>query len=332
MDAPFEEFRLQAIPVVMPFQSGEVNMYLYDGGQTLTLFDAAFPLDDSWDALQRALAAWGRSTGDIGRIILTHHHFDHTGLVGRVVAASGAEVCGHPEMPLQAGLAYTYDEAHNAWMRETLGGLGVPEDLVEQLVARRPIVKPLVYRVDRLDRALDDGALVDGFRVCHVPGHSATDTLFVHEAQGFSITGDHILERITPNPLLRRPPNGMKRGRSLVQFEESLRRCRALEMGWCFPGHGAPFADHHPVVDRILSTHEKRTGRLLASLPAAGATPYETARHLYPRMGIDMLFLCMSVAVGHSELLEAQGLLRSATEAGVLRYFPVAAENPEKVN
>ena len=331
MNAPLQEFRLKPIPVAMPFQSGDVHMYLHDGGETLTLFDAAFPTDDAWDALQRALAEWGRTVRDIGRVILTHHHFDHTGLVGRLAAESGAELCAHPDLPLQAGLSYSYDEAHNAWMRELLGGLGVPEDLTEQMVERRPFIKPLVYRVDRLDRPLADGELVDGFRVCHVPGHSPTDTLFVHEAKGFSITGDHILEHITPNPIMRRPPPGQSRARSLVQFEESLRRSRAFELGWCFPGHGQPFSDHRTVVDRILATHEKRNRRILAWLPAMGATPYETALHLYPRMGIDILFFCMAVAVGQLELLESRGLLTSSTEDGVLRYFPVATPESEEV-
>ncbi len=376
MDAPTETFHLQPISVPMPFQSNDVYMYLYDGGETLTLFDAALPTDDAWDRLERALAERGRTVRDIGRIILTHHHFDHTGLAGRLAAETGAELCGHPEVAAAAALTYTYDEAHTAWMRGLLLGFGVPEDLVEQIVARRPLMKPFVHRVDRLDRALADGEMVDGFRVVHVPGHSPTDTLFVHEELGFSITGDHILEHVTPNPILRRPPVGQPRARSLVEFEASLRRTRALELGWCFPGHGKPFDDHRPVVDRILSTHEKRSQRLLAWLrcpppqsledtspgpadlppskgdletPSPGTaglppsktaplppskgdnsvTPYEAALHLYPRMGSDLLFFCMSATVGQLELLESQGLAVSSTKNGVLRYAPVTANEPE---
>lgn len=330
MNTPLETFGLQSIPVPMPFQSNDVHMYLYDGGGPLTLFDAAFQTGGAWDALGRALAERGRTVRDIGRVILTHHHFDHTGLVGRLAAETGAELCGHPEIPAAAGLSYTYDEAHNAWMRELLHGLGVPEDLAEQIVGRRPIMKPFVHRVDRLDRPLADGELVDGFRVVHVPGHSPTDTLFVHEEKGFSITGDHILEHITPNPVLRRPPPGQPRARSLMQFEESLHRTRALELGWCFPGHGRPFNDHRSVVDRILSTHEKRSRRILAWLPNTGATPYEAALHLYPRMGLDLLFFCMAVTVGQLELLESQGLAVSSTENGVLHYSSVAAQEPSE--
>ncbi len=325
MIAPLETCHIQPVTVAMPFLLGEVNMYLYDGGGTLTLFDAAVPTEEAWQVLQKTLAARGAAVRDIGRVVLTHHHFDHTGLAGRVVDESGAELCGHPELPLQAGLSYTFDDAHNAWLATLLEGLGTPSDLVASMLERRPLQKPFVHRVDRLDRTLPDGTHLDGFRVVHVPGHSPTDTLFVHETDGFSITGDHILEHITPNPIMRRPPPGQDRIKSLVQYEESLVRCRAVELGWCFPGHGKPFADHRHVVDRILSRHQDRNRRILAWPPGTGATPYETARHLYPRMGVEVLFFCVSVALGQLELLESQGMLTSSAEEGVLRYFPVTA-------
>jgi glyoxylase-like metal-dependent hydrolase (beta-lactamase superfamily II) len=330
MDAPNEAFHLQTVPVATPFPFGAANMYLYDGGEALTLFDAAFPTEEAWSALLQALSARGATVRDLRRVVLTHHHFDHTGLVGRVVAESGAEVWGHPEIPLSARLAYSFDEEHSAWMAGLLKRLGTPPDLVAGMLERRPLQKPFVYRVDRVDRALPDGTVFDGFRVVHVPGHSPTDTLFVHESSGFSITGDHVLEHITPNPILRRPPSGGEGVKCLVQFEESLRRCRTLPLGRCFPGHGKPFEDHARVVDKIISRHEERNQRILAWLPGIGATPYETARHLYPRMGTDVLYFCMSVAVGQLELLESQGLLRSSVEEGVTRYFPVAAGEPEQ--
>jgi glyoxylase-like metal-dependent hydrolase (beta-lactamase superfamily II) len=327
MSAPNEAFGLQTVPIATPFPFGDANMYLYGGGDGLTLFDAAFPTEESWLALQEALAARGNTVRDIRRVVLTHHHFDHTGLVGRVADESGAEVCGHPEIPLRAGLAYSFTEEHSAWMAALLAGLGTPPDLVSGMLERRPLQRPFVYRVDRLDRALPDGAFFDGFRVVHVPGHSPTDTLFVHETGGFSITGDHVLEHITPNPIMRRPPPGEEGVKCLVQFEESLRLCRSLPLGWCFPGHGKPFTDHAAVVDRILSRHGERNRRILAWLPEIGATPYETARHLYPRMGTDVLFFCMSVAVGQLELLESQGLLHSSSDGGVLRYFPITEKD-----
>ena len=325
MNAPTDAFHLHTVPIATPFSFGDANMYLYDGGEALTLFDGAFPTEEAWAALLQALAALGATARDIRRVVLTHHHFDHTGLVGRVVAESGAEVWGHPEIPLRTALAYSFDDAHNAWLAALLEGLGAPPDLVAGMLERRPLQMPFVHRVDRLDRALPDGTLFDGFRVVHVPGHSPTDTLFVQESAGFTITGDHVLEHITPNPLIRRPAPGEEGVKCLVQFEESLRRCRARDLGWCFPGHGKPFADHRAAVDRTLARHEERDRRIRAWLPGIGATPYETARHLYPRMGTDDLFLCISVAVGHLELLESQGLLVSSAEERGLRYFPAAA-------
>ncbi|HOQ90855.1 MAG TPA: MBL fold metallo-hydrolase, partial [Candidatus Hydrogenedentes bacterium] len=69
-------------PIVLPtpFPVGDVNVYLYRGQDRLTLFDAGVKTDQAWDALVEQIRELGYEIRDIGRIVLTHHHFDHIGL------------------------------------------------------------------------------------------------------------------------------------------------------------------------------------------------------------------------------------------------------------
>ncbi|MCC6145079.1 MAG: hypothetical protein IT368_14835 [Candidatus Hydrogenedentes bacterium] len=159
------------------------------------------------------------------------------------------------------------------------------------------------------------------FRTFFVPGHSATDTLLVNETDGYTIVGDHILETINPNPLLRPPRQaGAPRDKSLVQYQASLRRSRALDLGHCYPGHGPRFDDHRKVIDGLIHQHDRRNRKVLNLLGADSSTVYAMSRALYPDLPVQHLYLALSVAAGHLELLEQDGAVRVERRDGVLAY------------
>lgn len=80
--------------VSTPGRPGTVNVSLLlasDG--TATLIDAGFP--GVAENLSATLDEAGISAGAVRRVIVTHHHPDHTGGLPEVVAATGAEVWAH---------------------------------------------------------------------------------------------------------------------------------------------------------------------------------------------------------------------------------------------
>ncbi len=311
---------LHCIAIQTPFAVGDVNVYVHTGGSMVTLFDAAVLTYEAWDALCAGLGGIGLRVCDIGRVMLTHHHFDHVGLLRRVISESSAEICGHPDLLEEIQLSYGYNDAHAEYFSGLMAEMGVPGEWIAAYLLRRDQHRHFID-IYTMDRALANGEELDGFRVVHVPGHSPTDTLFVRDQERWAVTGDHILEKINPNPILRRPKPGMRRAQSLVQYQESLRVTRAVDVDVCFPGHGGPIRDHRIVVDGILAQHERRNSRIMECFPEGGRTPFEAASLLYPRMTSEDVFFCLSVGVGQLELLESRGLLVSRQEDGLVRYY-----------
>ncbi|MBI2434275.1 MAG: MBL fold metallo-hydrolase [Candidatus Hydrogenedentes bacterium] len=310
-----------AIPT--PFIVGPVNVFLLPD-EPVTLVDTGTRTPESLAALEQGLREHGLAVSDIERIFITHHHSDHVGLLSQLMEGSGAEAYGHPGAVRHAQLGQSHDAAHLQFYLDIMTEFGVPEE--KRVASMRLWERFKDFTAPfTLTHTFTDGAMAGPFRTHFVPGHSATDTLLVNETAGYTIVGDHILRAFNPNPLLRRPGPGQLRAKSLVEFQDSLRHSRALPLGRCYPGHGTPFEDHRAVIDALLAQHERKNRRVLKLVGEAGVTPFAVAEALYPDIEMQHFYLALSVAVGHLELLETRGVLRSRVEDGVARYYPATS-------
>ncbi|MDD5191119.1 MAG: MBL fold metallo-hydrolase, partial [Dehalococcoidales bacterium] len=74
---------------------GYTNVYLVKGVYGHLLIDTGWPNETALKALGDELQSIGVEFTDIGRIVVTHAHIDHYGLVPRVRELSGAKVLMH---------------------------------------------------------------------------------------------------------------------------------------------------------------------------------------------------------------------------------------------
>lgn len=310
------------IELPTPFPVGPVNCFLLKRDPPV-LIDAGLRTEECYAALVAALREQGYGVGDVGAIIVTHAHRDHVGLLGRLLAESNAKAYGHPLVQREGRPDPADVEARRQFYVDIMAEFGVPADAIEQANALydrfREFSEPF-----ELAHVVEDGGKALEFTAYFVPGHSASDTLFVDPEGGVSFVGDHILLNTMPNPLLRRPAPGGPRAKSLVEYQRSLERTRRLDLGVCYPGHGAPFDHGAELAERILSRLEERSGRILKLVLDGDSTPYAVSRRLFPKLPMKNLHLGLSIAVGHMEVLEERGQLRSETVDGVLHFYPAA--------
>jgi glyoxylase-like metal-dependent hydrolase (beta-lactamase superfamily II) len=160
-------------PNVFEIQLRRVRVHLV-AEQTLTLIDAGLP--GSSGAIDRGIAAIGRSPAELRRVICTHGHFDHAGGAAELAARDGVEVLMHA-----ADLA------------------NVPTTLAD--VARRPGRRLFVALTPPLERAsaLGDGdvlPVLGGLRVVHVPGHTPGSICLYGPDRRLLFVGDALQARL----------------------------------------------------------------------------------------------------------------------------------------
>ncbi len=308
------------IEVPTPFQVGSVNAYL--AGRTLV--DPGPDSETAWDHLTDALADRGLAGDDVARVLVTHPHPDHFGLAGRL-RDRGAEVCASPAAADIVGdfagrLAFEQSYFEPLLRRHGLDPQTATTavELAEAFVEFAPPVET-DRRLAESDEVTVDGRSV---RVLSADGHAPGELVFAFpDDDGESaVVGDQVLADITPNPLLQPPAEeGDERPSMVSRLNASLERLRAEGFERLLPGHRGRIDAPATRIGEILSAHEERSDRV-ADIVSEPTTAAEVSRELFGDLPATEVFPAMSEAVGHLDLLEERGVVRSVADADTVRY------------
>jgi glyoxylase-like metal-dependent hydrolase (beta-lactamase superfamily II) len=315
------------MPLPVPYSVRVVNAYLLLG-EPLTIVDPGADWEETRVELDASLAAHGLRVEDIEQIVLTHQHHDHVGLAHEIKRRSGARVVAHGLLaPFLAGLSWDSPEAEDAYQASVMRLHGVPEQRIQELYDVSRAHRKYGGSVE-IDVPVRDGDVLAAgshrFVVHERPGHSPSDLVFVDEGASLALGGDHLIASISSNPVvhrpLDRPADPRDRPQALVAYLDSLRRTAALDLDVVFPGHGPPVHDHGRLIGERLEFHERRKQRILASLGDAAMTVHELALEVWGEVARREAFLTLSEALGHLDLLEAEGRVRQLEDDGLVRY------------
>lgn len=324
---------IHCIPIPTPFAVGRVNVYLIDD-EPLTLLDTGPNSGRALDELERGLASLSRRIEDLDLIVVSHQHMDHLGLVDIVQRRSGADVAA---LDLLAPWMARYREfmaADDAFAEAVMGRHGIPAETRLALLSVSQAFRGWGSRAT-VSRELHDGdalALRDReLRVRHRPGHSPSDTVFHDERTGTLLAADHLLKRISSNPLISRPldaplddprlARGHGRPRSLMIYLDSLRATREMELSLVLPGHGEAIDDHRALIDQRLRLHERRADKLHGLIADRPLTAFEIAHAMWGNVAVTQAYLTLSEVLGHMDLLVDRGLATEVLDDDGVVHF-----------
>ncbi|NTU80124.1 MAG: MBL fold metallo-hydrolase [Chloroflexales bacterium] len=201
---------------------GIVNAYLIDH-DGLTLIDTGVP--GSAPKILAAVAALGRRPADLGHILVTHLHIDHTGSLAALKAATGAKVWMH------AADAALVREGRCARPLLPVPGL-LPWAIHTFLMGDSPPIEPV--ETDHVLMGAAELPVAGGVSAIPAPGHSAGQLAFLWPRHGgVLLVGDAAANwrgRLGPGLVFEDLDEG---GRTLL-------RLAALDFQIACFGHGSP--------------------------------------------------------------------------------------------
>jgi glyoxylase-like metal-dependent hydrolase (beta-lactamase superfamily II) len=304
-----------------------MNSYLIED-DPLTLIDAGPNSGTAFDALERGLAERGHRLEDLERIVVTHQHMDHIGLVQLVADRADAEVLAFAPLQPLLGDYETFMEADVEFSTDLMIRHGVPDDVRRGLRRLSRVIRAFGGAVN-VTQGLEDGDALAfagrSLRVHHRPGHSPSDLVFHDEESGLLIAGDHLIKHISSNPLASLALDGSgERRRALVEYLASMEATREMDVAWVVAGHGEPFADHRALIDERFAGHRRRAEKLARLIEERPRSAHELAVELWGRVATTQVFLTLSEVLGHTDVLQAEGRIREvADDDGLTRFETV---------
>lgn len=316
------------IPLSTPYPVGDVNAYFIHGDRPL-LVDTGVAGDHAFGELAEALSALGRRIDDVRTVALTHVHQDHAGNAEAIRVRAGATVhVAETGISRLADVSGSHDRDFPRFL-DFLRRAGFDDAVIDRFVRTRHAIVA-VSRSCRALSPLADGDAIDlgeGRRLTvHArPGHSRHDLVFVLDGSGVAFTGDHVLEHITPNPTLEPPdPDDQRPYRSLIAYQDSLRRTAEMDVAVAAPGHGTPFPDLSARCRAILAMQDRRIERTHRILQDRGPMSLKDLSHaMFGRVRNWDVFLTLSEALGAVQVLQAQGRIACRPADGVEIYAAI---------
>ena len=301
------------IRLPLPMALDHVNVYALDDGDAWTIVDTGVYSKRSVALWEKVLA--GPLQGKpVGRVILTHHHPDHVGMAGWLMARFGAGLWTTRTSWLMARMLILDEEARPTeqalrhWRRA-----GMDPEIYEARKNDRPynfadICHPIPVGYTRVKQG---DVLHAGGRDWDVHignGHAPEHLTLWSREDHLVIAGDQIISSISPNiGVYPTEPEADPVG----EWMEACERLEALahEDHLVLPGHKTPFTGLPVRMRQLIENHHGCLKRLLAHLDTPKVASECFAPLFKRKIDQGIYGLALVEAVAHLNHLHQAGLI-----------------------
>ncbi len=309
------------IRLPLPMALDHVNVYALDEGDSWTVVDTGIHSRRSV-ALWESLLEGPLKGRPVGRVILTHHHPDHVGMAGWLMARFGAELVTTRTAWLFARMLILDEEATPT--RQALDfwrSAGMAPEIFESRKAQRPYnfadvchPLPVGYRRVKQGDVLRAGGRVWDVHIGN--GHAPEHLTLWSRDDDLVIAGDQIISSISPNiGVYPTEPEADP----VADWLEACGRFAALarERHLVLSGHKLLFTGLPVRMRQLIENHHGALDRLRAHL-AEPRTAAECFGPLFKRRVDEGIYgLALVEAVAHlNHLLHAEDVTRWRRDDG----------------
>jgi glyoxylase-like metal-dependent hydrolase (beta-lactamase superfamily II) len=309
---------LYQITLPLPFELEQVNVHAIRVAQRdWMLVDTGFGDQRSFELLEASLQELSIAWTDIRSLLFTHLHPDHVGLAGRIAQVA------KPRLLMHGAEADLLNEMASAgrplWFEPMHVLAGTPSERILAVDVEFAPMRKTLRRVDP-DVRLHGGETIDTacgpLELIWTPGHSPGHICLYSRDHKLLLSGDTIIEDITPN-IAWLPGQD-----TLGDFLGSLQRLAAYEVDSILPSHGAPFTGHREWITATTNHHEDRCRQILRAMENGHHTADELVKSVWNRKFSNFHYhFAASEVLSHLVYLERQGRAwHRAAQNGALEW------------
>ena len=251
---------------------------------------------------------------------ITHLHADHFGLVSRLLTDTNRIYFNRPDAEIV--------KAWKGWesMIHYAGVNGFPENELEAALHSHPGYKYSPTRIPELS-IIEDGEMIRVgdylLKYVETPGHTKGHTCLYESAKKILISGDHILNDITPNIQCWSDQEN-----PLKSYLASMDKVYKFEVDLVLPGHRRLFKNYIERIDELKQHHQRRADEVLSILSKGSKTAFQVASEMtwdikYKSWGhfpVAQKWFATGEAIAHLRYLEEKGMIARATGTHMITY------------
>lgn len=319
---PLSEVLPGILMFTLPVDYGidHVNVYLIRDGEGWCLFDTGADCAAARALWTRALD--GPLKAGLTRIIVSHHHPDHMGLAMWLHERTGAPILMREEERAVARQTHVPTAQDSAYCVDMICRHGLSAKDAQHVVggvlqSNMACAVPAQIQSIEPGQVLHIGAQV--FNVLVLGGHSIAQVCLYEPNLKLLLTGDQLLERITPNigvwPYGETDP--------LPRYVDSLRTIAALQIDHVLPAHHRVYQAGVERAHGLVAHHERALRKFMARLDAQGMSAAELGHVVYGGQSDPLhAYLAMGETLAHLLWLERHGHVRRDEATGITRWYP----------
>ncbi len=306
------------IRIPIPLIIDHINVYYIDG-PTPVLIDAGFFGEQSFSALAEGLRAFDRNVTDIGVVLLTHGHRDHSGMARKIRDISGARILLNER---DAGiLAPDSFSDYLGRVFDYYRDMGVaPEKIRETRSFSARDREHYWEEAKNDDRKILDGSIGAGDRfetgagpisVIETPGHTRGSVSLLLEEDAILFSGDLVSTACDPLPLVLVEKDAGGWLNLYDDYRSSLGLLCELDPALVLPGHGGAISQGRRLAQRILNIQELNTARVEQIIRSdRRQTIASLTRTVYPKADDWLLTNALNVVRGIAGRLAREGKVK----------------------
>jgi len=294
----------------LPMALDHVNCFALDDGHGWTILDTGFNSAKT-RALWQAVLAGPLAGKPVVRVVVTHHHPDHTGLAGWFQAMGAELVIPRTAWLFARMLTLDVQDRPHPRVLAFWQAAGMAPDLLAARAAERPFnfadvvaeMPPGFTRIADGDRIRMGGR---NWRVRFGHGHAPDHATFWSEDDALILGGDQLLPGISPNlGTYATEPGADPVGEWIDSCRAFQPHARADHL--ILPGHKLPYTGLPLRLTQMIDNHQGALTRLLDHLDR-------------PRTAVDCFAALFKRTIGGAEyglaLVEAVAHLNHLHKAG----------------